>query len=170
MYNRLNLCFTVLLILSLEVCFLFSCKQKSERSGIETNTNKQVKHKPKSNYSDSLEITGPTAVFYYPDSIQLKTIQSITDPQILDGTLHELQFQIKYSKKVIRSNWRELNIVDAQNVRFLVFKHDTGIQNIIDLDAYDDPYGLIVFNGNKHPVWIDMTNLEQGLHYYLKVK
>lgn len=72
---------------------------KSERSGIETNTNKQVKHKPKSNYSDSLEITGPTAVFYYPDSIQLKTIQSITDPQILDGTLHELQFQIKYSKK-----------------------------------------------------------------------
>lgn len=170
MYNRLNQCTSVLLIFSLIVCFLFSCNQKSERSKIEANTNKPIKHKPQSNFLDSLEITGPTAVFYYPDSIQLETIKSITDSQILDGTLHELQFQIKYSKKVIRTNWSELNIVDAQDVRFIVFKQDTSILNIVDLDAYDDPYGLFVFNGKKQSVWIDMTNLEQGLHYYLKVK
>lgn len=170
MYNRLNQCITALLIFSLAVCHQFSCNQKNERSGIKANTNKPIKHKPQSNFLDSLEIQGPTAVFYYPDSIQLETIKSITDSQILDGTLHELQFQIKYSKKVIRTNWSELNIVDAQNVRFLVFKQDTSILNIVDLDAYDDPYGLFVFNGNKQPVLIDMTNLEQGLHYSLKVK
>lgn len=150
------------------VFFIIACNQNGKNSKLEAKNGRIINHKPKSTASDSLVVLGHTAVFYYPDSIQLNKIKSITDPQIVDGTLHELQYQIKYSKKVIRTNWRELNILDAQNVRFLVFKKDTGNQIIIDLDTFDDPYGLFVFNGNKPPVWIDMTNLEQGLHYYFK--
>lgn len=151
------------------VFFIIACNQNGKNSKLEAKNSRIINHKPKSTVSDSMVILGRAAVFYYPDSIQLNKIKSITDPQIADGTMHELQFQIKYSKKIIRSNWRELNILDARNVRFLVFKKDTGNQIIIDLDTFDDPYGLFVFNGNKAPVWIDMTNLEQGLHYYFNV-
>ncbi|HRG67939.1 MAG TPA: hypothetical protein PLS73_03780 [Saprospiraceae bacterium] len=152
----------------LNVIMIIACDSKSKNTSNENLTEKPIYHKPQSNFSDSLIIKGVAAVFYYPDSAQLKAIKSITDPKILDGTLHELEYQFKYSHKIIKANWKELTIIEAQNVRFLVFKNEKGKDHTIDLNSYDDPYGLFVYNGKKLPILIDMTNLEQGLYYYLK--
>lgn len=118
------------------------------------------KKKPPSSYNDSFEITSATAIVYSPDSMQLEKIKSVTSPHIFDGQMHEYEYQLKYSRKVLKTEWPKIRILELKNIRFLLFKLKSGKTVAIDLNDYNDPYGIILFNTSDIPVLADMTNFE----------
>ncbi len=158
------------IVFLLVISILTGCRTNSRDSIPSSQEATNHRNKPTSFFQDSLFIHGDAAVFYYPDSIQLQTIKEVTNPQIFDGTFHELEYQIKFSKKTLQSEWPKLAIIDARKVRFIVFNKVNGTSSIVDLNNYNDPEGLFIFNGIKDPILVDMTNLSQGLEYYFNVK
>lgn len=125
-----------------------------------------ILQKPPGSYPDSLIINYPVAVFYYPDSLQLEKIKAMTDSVIFESTMHELFYQMRNSRIVLHKTYPQLKIVDAKNVRFLLFKPAVGKNHLIDLNSKNDPYGLIVSDGHKSPRLLDMTNIESELGFY----
>ncbi|MBK9107183.1 MAG: hypothetical protein IPM92_02065 [Saprospiraceae bacterium] len=124
--------------------------------------------KPPSSFTDTFKITHAAAIIYKPDSIQLEKIKIATEFLIFDGQMHEYEYQIKYSKKVLQSEWPEIDVLEPINVRFLLFQTDLGDLFTIDLNECNDPYGVILFNFKEKPVLADMTNFEQAIYQYFK--
>lgn len=124
--------------------------------------------KPPSGNADTCTISVPSAVFYYPDSLQLEQIKQQTDPSVFTSMMHEYSYQINYSKKIIETTWPKLTVAVCSNCRFLKFLKQNGTHRIIDLNSRNDAYGLYVFDLQKDPVVIDMTNVETGISFYLE--
>jgi hypothetical protein len=122
--------------------------------------------KPGSSFQDSLVIPGIAAIFYEPDSLQLEKIRQLSEEGLFKATLHEFEYQVKYSNKILKRDWPRVKIVVAKNVRFLNCVNNEGKIDIIDLDTYSDAFGLIMV-GKKRAVLLDMTNVETGLLDYL---
>ena len=95
-------------------------------------------------------------------------IKSVTKDWIFDGTMHECYYQIRNSKIVMHADWKDLKIYEAYKHRFLLFKKSNSENQIIDLNKVNDPCGAYAFNMIKDPLYLDMTNIEQGLYYYFK--
>lgn len=151
---------------------VFSCtdnnvSDKKVTKEINISNATKILKKPSGIYFDTLIINFPAAVFYHPDSVQLKKIKELTDPVVYDGTMHEYFFQMRNSRMVINKTWPALKIIESKNYRYLLFIKKDGSQEIIDLDTKNDAYGLFVFNGKKPPRIIDMTNIETEISFYL---
>lgn len=86
----------------------------------------------------------------------------------MDGLLHEYEYQIKYSKKVLQSVWPDLKWEEIKNYRYLVFKTSSGKTFIIDLNTYNDPFGIFLFNAKDPPSLADMTNFDQAVYQHFK--
>ncbi len=131
------------------------------------NTRKEeVRVKPPSTFQDSLKVVGRSAVFYQADTFQLHKIKEVTAPQIYEGSMHEYFYQTKNAKLVLKKNWKQISILEAKNVRYLDFLKVDKSHEIIDLNKYNDAFGLFIFDGNKKPVLVDMTNTEEALYFY----
>jgi hypothetical protein len=157
-------------ILCLAVTLLAeACNNTGKNSTAETDIPKPVpviKSKPPSNYPDTLLVEEKAAVFFYPDSIQLKKIEEITDKTVFESTTHESFYQIRNSKIVLKENWPGLKIIEAKNTRFLLFRKSNAATTVIDLDTKNDAYGLFLFDGKKGPHFADMMNIETELFRY----
>lgn len=125
-----------------------------------------IKNKPSSSYADTMEIYTPAAVFYSPDSIQLEKLRSITDKQIFDATMHESYYLTSTARLVIKRDMPKLKIIEAKNVRYLLFKYANKTSQCINLDEKNDAYGLFLFNKIKPPVLVDLANIETQLSFY----
>jgi hypothetical protein len=155
-------------------CFLsallsFSCSDSTgptKRTENITNNKRPIK-KPPANFSDTININFPSSVFYSPDSIQLDQIKAASDAKIFDGTMHEYYYLVRNAHSVIKKHFPQLKIVDAKNVRYLLFTDVNNAKNIIDLDTKNDAYGLFVFDRKKQPQLVDMANVESELGFYL---
>lgn len=165
--HTINLAFAFLLCL-----IILSCKDDKENRHVSNTEEKSslqpVFIKPSSNYTDSLFITIPAAVFYHPDSMQLIQIKAMTDPMVFDGTMHEFFYQMRNARTVLKKNWPRLKIIEAKNYRYLVFVKNERLREYVDLNTKNDAYGLFVFDGKKLPRLIDMTNIETEVSFYLK--
>jgi hypothetical protein len=53
-------------------------------------------------------------------------------------------------------------------VRYLLFQKKGGGADCIDLNIKNDARGLIIFNAQKSPQLVDMTNIETELDFYFK--
>ncbi len=126
------------------------------------------KHKPASNFQDTLRITSAAAVFYHPDSLQNLAIKAITDSGIYKSTVHEFFYQMRYSRKVLQKYYPSLAVIEAKNIRYLLFQKKNGDTICIDLDANNDASGMYVFDGLQKPQLLDMTNIETELSFYFK--
>ncbi len=159
-------------LLSLYGLILLSCnnsravKNKIESKAVDTVS--KLSAKPAGTFPDTLTINFPAAVFYHPDSLQLSKIKAQTDSMVFDGTMHEFFYQMRNARMVIKKTWPHLTITEAKNYRYLLFIMHDGTRECIDLDTKNDAYGLIVFNGKKPPLLIDMTNIETEVSFYLK--
>ena len=157
------------LLLLLALLFNSTCsnsaRQQAEKN-VKNAPKDSILQKPPGSYSDSLIINYPVAVFYYPDTLQLEKIKSLTDSVIFESTMHELFYQMRNSRIVLNKTYPHLKIVDAKNVRFLLFKPAAGKNHLIDLNSKNDPYGLFVSDGYKPPRLLDMTNIESELGFY----
>jgi hypothetical protein len=157
------------------LCIFFSCSNNPVADNatikiddtIKANKAKTGLHKPGCTYQDTLIIDVPSAVFYYPDSLQLEKIKQLTDSVVYIGSMHEYFYMMQNARAVIKKEWPNLKIKDAKNCRYLLFRKKDGARECIDLDRYDNIYGLFVFDGKKAPGLIDMMNIDTQVSFYL---
>ena len=142
----------------------------NDKVRVQQNDSLKVTHpfKAPGTFQDTLMIDSPSAVFYYPDSVQLLKIKMQTDPVAYEGLEHEYFFQMRNAHIVIKKTWPALKIIDSKHYRYLLFIKTNGEKECIDLDKNNEAYGLFVFDSKKPPVMIDMSNVETGISFYLK--
>ena len=128
----------------------------------------QVHIKPPSTFQDTMQIDLPAAVFYVPDSLQLEKIKKLTDSAIFDATMHEYFFQMRNARMSIKKNWLRVKIVEAKNIRVLLFKGKGNDSTYIDLNTRNDSHGLFLFQPGQKPHYADMMNIDTELGYYFK--
>jgi len=146
-----------------------ACNSAGKKSDAESEVGKTVpviKSKPPSNYPDTLLIEEKAAVFFYPDSIQLKKIEEITDKTVFESTTHESFYQMRNSKIVLAKDWPSVKIIEAKNTRYLLFRKSNADTVVIDLDTKNDAYGLFLFDDIKDPRFADMMNIDTELFRY----
>lgn len=138
-----------------------------------TNTNNQdtlltgtVNAKPGSSFDDTLIIRQTCAVFYYPDSLQKENIKAVTNPRVFEGSMHEFFYQQKNAHSFLKKYWPHLKIIEAVNVRYLLFEKKDKVTQIVDLDKLGDSFGLIVFDVTKDAQQVDMTNIDSQVPDY----
>ncbi|HEX6848849.1 MAG TPA: hypothetical protein VF144_17815 [Chitinophagaceae bacterium] len=151
------------------VLSLTSCGSDASHDIKEKNSSpsKQQAHtKPPATFNDTLPIDIPAAVFYLPDSLQLEKIKELTDSAIFDATMHEYFFQIRNARKSITRDWPQVKIIEAKNVRYLLFKGKGSDSTPIDLNTKNDSHGLFLFQPGKKPHYADMMNIDTELGYY----
>jgi len=115
-----------------------------------------------------MQIDSRAAVFYLPDSLQLEKIKALTDSAIFEATMHEYYFQMRNARMSIKRDWPRLKIVEAKNIRFLLFKGKDNDSTYIDLNTKNDSHGLFLFQPGKKPHYADMMNIDTELGYYFK--
>jgi len=155
---------------------IFSCKNNdaSEKPKIistdsfNINKTKTLSHKPYSTFQDTLKISKPSAVFYHPDSLQLKKIKQQTDSTAYKDLIHVHFYLTQNARNVIKNTWPSLHIIEATNFRYLLFIKKDGSKEYIDLNKYTEIYGLFLFDGKKTPKLVEMMNIDTELYVYFK--
>jgi hypothetical protein len=152
-----------LLLMSL----IFSCTDSSVKKQNSGNVG-QVKsyHKPPASFTDTIMIEYPAAVFYNPDSLQLQKIKNAMNAMDFEGTMHECFYQQRNARRVIREQYPNIKIIETTKARYLLFKIKGTTLELIDLDTKNEPCGMIVFDGKKKPIPVDMTNVDTQLGFY----
>jgi len=153
----------------LSTLLILSCSDSSRQNKLEPNKieNKTLpKNKPSSTFSDTLKINSVAAIFYSPDSLQLEKIKSVTDAGVYEGSMHEYFYLMRNAHFAIKKNMPQLKIIEAKNVRYLLFINADKSENCIDLDTKNDPYGLFVFDRQKPARLLDMANIDSELGFY----
>lgn len=171
MSKKLN----ILLFIGFIILYLLaaSCSDNSVKKETPKETPKKEKpilKKPASTYQDTLIITATSAVFYHPDSLQLKKIKEIEDSTIYEGTMHEYFYQMRNARMVMKKGWPNAKIIEANNVRYLLFKKRNNEIKVVDLDTKGDPHGLFLFDQVHDPALVDMMNIDNELPRYFYQK
>ena len=159
-----------LLVFVLSALLTFSCSDRTSQNKpvpIQPAKRLPVKDKPPGSYPDTLKINSPAAVFYSPDSAQLQKIRLQSDPGAFEANMHEYDFLMRTSRLIITIQFPALRIIEAKNVKYLLFKRAGDTLNCVNLDEMFDPYGLYVCNRRKPPLKIDMANVATDIGFYL---
>lgn len=150
---------------------LFACTSVNSNNKVEEKKiqKKQPVQKPPSSFEDTLKINTASAVFYQPDSLQFQAIKAVTDEQVFKGSTHEYIYQTRNAHKFLKTYWPQLKIVDAKNVRFLLFEKEDNTTTLVDLNKQDS-YGMYVFDLQQQPLLIDMMNVDTQVPGYFSTK
>ena len=68
-----------------------------------------------------------------------------------------------FSGSGLRPRWKVREVV---NGRYILFKKSDGKVEVIDLNTKNDPCGLFIFDGQKSPLLVDITNIDTDLGFY----
>ena len=148
---------------------LLACRDQSGKNEVSADNKKEENKsiiKPPTIFSDTLEIDSKAAIFYYPDSLQLEKIRAGSDTSKFDAVMHEYFYLFRYVHEVLKKYWPGINIVEAKDVRYLLFVKTDKSTEIIDLDTKYDPYGLLVFDPQKDPSQLELTNAASDIGFY----
>lgn len=170
MKNSISICIKV--ACTTWVMFILACNHSGSKktdtfSGV-IKTQSKIITKPISSYPDTLIIKFPAAVFFHPDSLQLLKIKAQTDSMVFEGSIHEFFYQMRNARMVIKETLPGLSIIESKNYRYILFIKKDNTGEYIDLNTKNDAYGLLVFNGKKSPLFVDMTNIETAISFYFK--
>ena len=160
--------FTIYIVSVLSLTASCSSDPAQDKEKKASLSGQQLHTKPPSSFQDTMQIDFPAAVFYLPDSLQLEKIKELTDSAIFDATMHEYFFQMRNARMSIKRDWPRLKIVEAKNIRFLLFKGKDNDSTYIDLNTKNDSHGLFLFQPGKKPHYADMMNIDTELGYYFK--
>lgn len=158
-------CFTGLFLSVAGLLVLFSCgnNEPGKKAGADPLTG-NIK-KPASSFDDSLFVEAPGAIFYYPDSMQLEKMRSVTDSAVHESYLHESYYMMRNARRTIAESMPALQITDAKNVRYIVVQ-DSLNRQVIDLDTKGDAFGIILVKKGLEARSIDMANITSELPAY----
>ena len=160
--------FTIYIVSVLSLTASCSSNPVQDKEKKASPSSHQVLTKPPSNFQDTMLIDFPAAVFYLPDSLQLEKIKELTDSSIFEAAMHEYFFQMRNARMSIKRDWPGLKIVEAKNIRFLLFKGKDNDSTYIDLNTKNDSHGLFLFQPGKKPHYADMMNIDTELGFYFK--
>src|SRR5688572_21484454 len=150
----------------ISIMAFIACTSPTMQNG--TGKPEKLHAKPPSSYQDTLRITDFSAVFYSPDSMQLERIRLLTEEQVFNGSMHEYYYQQRNAGLFFQKHWPQLTIVEAKNIRYLLFVSLDQHTEINDLDKLNDAYGIFVFASGQSPLQIDMTNVETQVADYFQ--
>jgi hypothetical protein len=151
------------------LALLPACDSRQEQPKVNTSGNEKVRApfiKPPTISSDTLTIDSKAAIFYYPDSLQLQKMRAGSDTAKFDAAMHEYFYLFKYLHTGLKESSRHIRIIDARNVRYLLFKKKDGRSELIDLDTKLDPYGLFIFDPQKSPIQPELSNALSEVGFY----
>lgn len=152
------------------ICVLQACSSPPHKQVSPSDTLKKPSpekyRKPASSYSDTIFITGISAIFFQPDPVQKEKIRQTLDSMVFDSNEHDCIFQPRYSRKYILENWPAVRVLETLQNRYIHFLKKDGQVRVIDLNANNDMCGLYLFDGIQDPVVADMTNVETSLSQY----
>ena len=149
------------------VCSCSDTSNKPAKQQKEAEKYSSSNNKPGTNCTDTLKISSTAAVLYAPDSIQLEKMKAGTDPKIFESMMHDCFYQLRNSHEVIKKYYPQVAIIEVKNARYLLFEKVAGHhKEYVDLNTYNDPCGIIIFDSNKAPRLVDMTNIETELGFY----
>lgn len=151
---------------------IFSCSDTghSEKKRAEKKKNEltvpEIYKKPPSSFGDTLIVSGKSAVFFNPDSLQLEKIKNITEKMVYESNIHDCFYQMRNARMVLKKYWPRIKVTETTTNRYLLFVKTDKTSTIIDLDSKGDMCGLFLFDGNKKPEFADMMNIETALDFY----
>lgn len=149
------------------IVLLCQCTQKKDgKVAIVNHTRPGFIEKPHSTNQDTLTIKIPGAVFFGPDSLQLKMVKDLLDTSAFNAMMHDYFYESRFARKEIGQSWPELVLANANNYRYLLFIKRDETRKCIDLDKKNDLYGVILFDGKKDPVLADMPNIKTVAGFY----
>jgi len=150
---------------------VYACKQvpQTVHEQATAHMKEQRPSKPGSSFEDTLTINTEAAVFFEPDSLQLQKIKAVTDVRVFKSSEHEYFYQIRNAHRFLKAHWKNLKVINAKNIRFLLFKKADKATTIIDLNK-QDPCGMFVFDLHQAPLLIDMMNIDTGVPDYFSNK
>jgi hypothetical protein len=154
-------------VLLLTVC----CRQQVKKAQADvqkTSPKHAIIKKPPSSFNDTLVIKQKSAVFYSPDSLQMKKIEAVNEKNMMDQIRHDCHYQMQYARSSLRSDWPKVKIIEASDKRFLLFIKQDGRKIYIDLNNKNDICGIFLFDGKKDPVLVDMPNVDTILGDYFR--
>jgi hypothetical protein len=164
--NVLYKSFLSVLIISIVATSCNNAPVKEKSIEHNDQNKKQILNKPPSSFQDTLKINEASAIFYHPDSLQLLKIKEITDERIYEGQMHEFYSMMRNARLVLKKDWPRIRIIEAKNIRYLLFISKGTEPVLIDLNKKNDPYGLFLFIPGKEPHYADMMNIDTELPVY----
>ncbi|MFZ1784138.1 MAG: hypothetical protein WAU23_02965 [Ferruginibacter sp.] len=141
---------------------------KEKKTDGKTVDSAKKKVKPASLFKDTLLISEKAAVFYHPDSVQLEKFETLSPKNEFETVTHESFFQMRNARIVLKKYWPKVRIVEAKEIRYLLFLKADHSKMLIDLDTNPNMYGLYLFTPGKEPEFVDMMNIETALGFYFK--
>lgn len=84
--------------------------------------------------------------------------------------MHEYFYQMRNARIVITRDWTGVEVIEAKDIRYLLFEKQNKQIQLIDLDQKGDPYGLFLFDGQKDVAVADMMNIDNELSRYFNKK
>ena len=122
--------------------------------------------KPGSSSNDTIVINSKSAVFYSPDSLQMKKIREVNEDAIYATITHDCYYQMQNARLVIKKYWPRIKIIESSRARYLMFVKANKSKMYIDLNNKNDICGIFLFDGQKDPVLVDMPNIDTALGFY----
>lgn len=141
-------------------------KKNTRQAEISPKTKTLIIKKPGSTFYDTLMIKANSAVFYSPDSLQMKKIKTVNEKVTFDLLTHNCHYQMENARIVIKKYWPQIKIIETSNFRYLLFEKANKSKVCLDLNDKNDICGLFLFDGKKDPVLVDMPNVDTQLGFY----
>lgn len=114
--------------------------------------------------SDTLVIDRRAAVFYQPDSLQMKKrMKQVGEADFRAGAddyLYSVNTSAEYLEK------QGLPVLDAKNKKYLKFVSAGKLVQLIQLDTLKELWGIYLFDPKKKPYAADMTIIEDEYKSY----
>ncbi len=162
-----------IIIYSIFTIFLLtpSCSENAEKNNNQheeknAKTKPPIIKKPGSSFDDTIRVSVKAAVFYSPDSSQMKKIKAVNEKVIFDMLAHNCYYQMQNARMVIKKYWPQLKVIEASKARYLLFVKKDKTEICIDLNGKNDICGLFLFDTKKDPVLVDMPNIDTELGFY----
>jgi len=169
-FSVLNVLFLLYTNLVLVLLTDMSCKERAKENTPSPEEAPKTKHpitkKPPSSFNDTLIIDKESAVIYYADSLQMERIEAVNKKTVFDMITHDCFYQIKNARSEISKHWKQIHIIEASKVRYLLFVKANGPNRCIDLNDENDICGIFLFDRKKDPVLIDMPNINTEIGFY----
>lgn len=163
--------FITVLFFSFFFALLTACSGDPKKNSSPENSVKKndvIKTKSPSSFSDTLLIDRPSAVFYNPDSIQLRKIKEQSFKNVYETDVHNCFYLMRNARRVIKKYWPRVHIIETSINRYLLFIKSDKTKTYIDLDSRGDMCGIFLFNGEKEPELADMMNIDTALGFYFE--
>lgn len=141
-------------------------KENTRQAEISPKTKTLIIKKPGSTFYDTMMIKANSAVFYSPDSLQMKKIKTVNEKVTFDLLTHNCHYQMENARIVIKKYWPQIKIIETSNFRYLLFEKANKSKVCLDLNDKNDICGLFLFDGKKDPVLVDMPNVDTQLGFY----